>query len=592
MPISHSAGKGCPRLSFLPLPVPLGASASASSSTTLIEEAAYRSLREDNASNTDPRMVIAGRRFLECQGVDALRRLFARPEVGQHSLADDARQPRRALHRSAFPLSRFLDIHIADQPNRLGAAVGRRMKFEKLAPAQDRPSSRAAHLTAASVRFSTQALLGPRRRVRSAWHVSPKLFRLIMAFTSKMRKETQTPAGTRSGQAVLDPRAQGAMRGGRFLGKGKDLTRVYTLDDLAIEHPTMRGVCLHSYSNGLDAVPPRCFTGSNAGSVLRAVSGDHVPKRTAPTSLSVPMDLYGLALKDILDDQDAGIELQYHQRIHRWFTTAGCLNLTSLHPVLHYLQLDEIPRPRMTGGTVQTIMRPPIPSDEDEDGSGDTGRKLLVTRLLAGDAHLLSLREEELYDLSKAVLQGLVVFHDHRYLHMDIKPDNILWDLDKGGRRRFCLGDYNLMMSEVRTAHYLRPDDGGEFQSVTHGTPGFTSPLLMVDDASGSTYRKFHHVASKTRAFKKGAFPVWRDYFEKARATSDMAKLDLHSLALTLIQLVSRTTEQGGMTRLMRRPFGKFLAKLMFFRPQDLSTASKALEYLDKRSSALAPHHP
>lgn len=564
----ESDQKGCPRLKF-PSTTTTTTSTAASSVTSQIAKTALKSLREDNAAATDPRMVNAGHRFLECGGIAALQRLVARPQSGQHSSADDARQPRRSLHRSAFPLAKFISLHIADQESRLGAAVGRRMSFGKLVRSSVSRSASQNGLN--SVLRSISSTSRAPRRVRASWNVSPRLFRLIMSFTSRLRRRSRT-------EAIMNLKSSPRiMSGGRFLGKGKDHTRVYTFEDLAQEHPMVQGLCVHVYYHeGLTTPdPPHCFVAADAAGVMSVVAG--------ALHKTLSLNVYGLALKDILDESDAGTELQYHQRIYRWFSEAKCLHLTCLHPILHFMQLEESTRASDTDSFLEASSDA---LEGETDKHTDRGRKLLVTRLLDGDVHKLSLREEELFDLAAAVLQALVVFHDHKYLHMDIKPENVLWDVDRDGRRRFCLSDYNLMMSMARAAHYLRPDDGGGFQSVTHGTPGYTSPLMMVEDVSGSTYRKFQYIAVKTRAFKNNMPPVWREYFDRVRGDTDMAKLDMHSLALTLIQLaVSQTNEKGGVSKLMRGPFGRFLARLMFFRPHDFQTAGQALSHLRARNS-------
>lgn len=501
-------------------------SSSPSVSVGKVKDAAYASLKQDSTDTTETRMALAGRHFLECDGIEALHRMVGiRDPPGTQLIADDARKPKKALHRSAYPLVRFLSLHVANQDNRLGAAVGRRMKFGK-------PGA-----SVIAVPQSTSKSQVRSRRVRASWLVSPLIFRIIVAFTKVHIKG----AG----------RAEGAMLGGRHLGTGRNETRVYTFDEIAREHPKMHGMCMHMYklqpithANKDESV---CFKGRNAADVAKKVSD------SASTILSQ------VALKDILDDEDAGTEISYHQRIYRWFTQANSIHLTCLHPLIHFLQLNE--------------------STPDVKA----GRKLLVTRLLSGDAHSLELHEEELMDLAVAVLSGLEVFHEHHFLHMDIKPDNVLWDweVDSATRQRrrvFCLSDYNLIMSDAHVLHYLRPDDGGEFQSLSHGTAGYKSPLLMVEDLEESTYRKFEFIAREGRVFPNNVMPVWREYFDKCRADTSMAKVDLHSLALTLVRLAAPRGQDKEVThRLMQGPVGKLLAKLMFFRTSDFSGAKDAL---------------
>lgn len=530
-----------------------------------IKLAAYETLRQDDTSNTDPRMALAGEHFLMCDGIDILQSLLCSEESDVvESVAKDARRPTRALHRNAYPLAQFLSLHIANQSNRLGTAIGRRMMFGKHYPVQKPKTTLLGHgsLVVSHTSHTSQRSPG---RVRASWHVSPILFRVIVAFT---RKHNQ-PRLPRTGH---HPASRVSMVGGRLLGTGRNETKVYTFDDISKEHPGMHRLCMHMYRNGNGMPPhhtgvePICFSGRDAAHVVRMVSA------SAPV-IPTPF-LAGIAVKDILDDGDAGTELHLHQRIHRWFSEVHSIHLTCLHRELHFIELDE--NPVDSQGHHQYLGK-----EHGKIPKQAPSRMLLVTRLMRGDAHHLSLREEELFDMSVAVLRALVVFHQHNYLHMDIKPENILWDIDSNNRRLFCLSDYNLVLSDTHVMQYLRPNDGGGFQSLSHGTEGYKSPLLMTDDFKGSTYTTFALVASKTRAFQKDAMPVWREYFERARLSTSMAKVDLHSLALTLFRLaVPNGQDKKYSLKLMRGPIGKFMAKLMFFRPHDFQTASEALSYL------------
>lgn len=560
---SRKDGQKCPRLGSPASSRTTSTSAALAISKTKL--AAYESLKQDNTSRTDPRMTLAGKHFMGCDGIEALHLLVGRQDqVGQHTIADDARKPKRSLHRSAYPLARFLSLHVADKPNRLGAAVGRRMMFGKLFRGRSLSSVRSSTSSTTSHDATTNKSVKVSRRIRASWHVSPLMFRIIVAFTKAHTRGKGTGSSVRKQKQV----------GGRYLGTGRNETRVYTFDDIAREHPRMHSLCMHMYASSTKPEPPHslkplCFSGRDASHVLRLVS-------SSATNILTPF-LAGIALKDILDEEDAGTEIHLHQRIHRWFTEVHSIHLTCLHPDVHFIELDERVKSK----------EPLEEASEADNGSG--GHKLLVTRLLYGDAHHLALREEEITDLSMAVLEGLVVFHNHHYLHMDIKPDNILWDLDNRGRRVFCLSDYNLAMSDTSLLHFLRPDDGGGFQSLSHGTEGYKSPLLMVDDLRGNTYRTFDYVAAKSRAFPKNAIPVWREYFERSRGNTSMAKVDLHSLALTLIRLaLPRGQDKKETLRLLRGPLGRFLAKLLFFRPHDFMTASDALTHLRTNSRKAA----
>lgn len=522
MPLQDAA-QSCPARSVSRTKLPRDAAIASTRAVDETTATAWASIVEDDDAIIDPKLYAAATRFIRCDGIAALHDLLINgPRM---KIADDARKSKRIVPRRAWPLIRFLSLHIASQQTALGAAVGRRIEWTRKMQksAVSRPPS--------TPMFSPGTHLT--RRTRPAWRASPMILRLITKH--------------------VPPAPTSTLVGGRYLGDGKDRTRVYTFDDLPLEHPAMRALCLHEFPDPANINPhPLCASADNAVRVI---------ERLVRSSGVSPSTLAGLAIKDIPDDQDVANEISYHSRIHRWFLSVDRLILTSLHPTLHFVEINE------------------------SEPAG-TKTRLLLGRLMDGDINRLVLSEHELYDVAEAVLEFLLVMHDHSFLHMDIKPENILYQHTGGGVSRsrfsFALSDYNLIISTATVGEYMRPTGAGSFQSMSHGTRGFISPLTYEDDTQNMAFHRFEYVAKASRAFSSGQQPLpygrWQDYFQGARDSPyPVEKVDIHSLALTLYEMWRKG---GADKKLMQGAFGKFLSKLMFFRPRDAKNAKEALVHL------------
>lgn len=271
--------------------------------------------------------------------------------------------------------------------------------------------------------------------------------------------------------------------------------------------------------------------------------GQSDAKCTIDTSLRARQDL---VIKYIPDESDALLESDIHNIIHRWFKQTGDTHLTILHPKYRCA-----------------------------DVTNASGKKYRVIfyRLMQGDVSRLRMSSADILNMARAVLAGLVVFHKHNMLHCDIKPNNIMFRyVDPADRTKgieFALGDYG----------FITPVDVVLDNLITGGSPsgtdGFISPLLLQhSDAYLET--RFESVAVRSAAFKRRI--NWNAYFERNRAAIEadesgrrLAKTDIHSLALTMLVLME-DNGLGGDPALLR-----FVARLMFFRPGDFTTAGAAL---------------
>lgn len=496
-------------------------SSSTSASVSKMKAAAYASLRQDNANVTCKRMALAGKHFLDCDGIETLQRLVGiRDRAGSRVISDDASGPKKALPRNAHPLAQFLYLHVANQANHLGAAIGRRM--ESFAP-----------------QSSKSGRTGKSRSAQGSWRVSPLLFSVIMSFTK------------------VHVKTVGSMVGGHQF-PGANGTQVYTIDELADVHPDMTKLWVHGFQEGPDsAITPKLCVGRDGTEVTEELG-----------AFLKEMNWKQVVLKEVARQEYAKHEIMHHNRLFSWFGES--LGFTSLHPNIQFILIEENPPEdffitlRTDSPAVQTL--------------------LVVSRLMDGHILGLTLTKNELLEVAGNVLLVLSCFHANESLHMDVKPTNIFWEwgpsrLTSVHSRNFCLGDYDLVTEASFVRDYLHADN---FEAMVRGTVGFMSPLLTEDEHTETyTYPIFEFVARQRQVFPSNEMPIWRDYFRTHRQMTDVYKVDLHSLALALFKtavpqndLTTLTQDQLG---LIQGPLGQILARLMFFREQDFTDANDAI---------------
>ena len=161
---------------------------------------------------------------------------------------------------------------------------------------------------------------------------------------------------------------------------------------------------------------------------------------------------------------------------------------------------------------------------------------------------------------------ALSVLHANRAVHLDVKPQNVLFSRAPD---RIVLADYGLVAST--SAVLVNAIRGGS----PSGTDGFISPLVIREDDENNVYPRFAAVAAATGLPDAPLNPAgWRRFFDRhtVRREDDVYKADLHSVALSLMEIM-----RWNRMDLQDHPaITRFLARLMFFRRGDFRTAKAA----------------
>lgn len=398
--------------------------------------------------------------------------------------------------------------------------------------------------------------------------------------------------------------SQGTTSGGAIIGWGHDENMVYTIDEIANLYP--------------DATAVKLVTGT--GEPKRDSKGEHLEDRSSDiislvdivsTRQGVHLQ-QGIALKHVSDVLEYLYEFGINLNVREMFLAADLMHYTVVHD-----RYD----------TAHILMSVRGSDIHNNDKSDAVISKELIYKRMVGSVHELDSTDEDiLLVIMRNCLMFLCVLHKQGIIHMDIKPENILYDIESGNVR-CILADYGFLTPMSHVFSRLKKE-GSFFQ----GTVGYISPLLMSDDDENRVYDKFSRVYLESEKKKidmlksvrrggsgydpysvpwlkdnkkrRGSMPIssseqyWDEYFmvQKRRMTkaSDLSKTDLQSLALTMLTMKdkfrhrwemqfpskNKTSHDADIFTKRMCCVDDMIARLLLHRNGDFFTAGQALQYL------------
>jgi serine/threonine protein kinase len=237
-------------------------------------------------------------------------------------------------------------------------------------------------------------------------------------------------------------------------------------------------------------------------------------------------------------------EILSNKRVYEWLSHKHFLNYSHLHPTTCSVEVKD-------------------------SRNNVIGNPLVVLRRMDGDAEGIPPKTiNDVFELIKAVLIVIHVMHDHKFLHLDIKPKNILVLTNTTTNKyEYALGDFGIIDSYNAVTKWI---NNGDYS----GTKGFMSPLILDggDEESNDVYPIFMKFSTYSRFELDALFED--EKYKMSKDISRMSKIDLQSLGFTIYDLVKMRDD-------MLRVFGKFISKLLFFEKDgDFMTAYHALAEL------------
>ena len=237
--------------------------------------------------------------------------------------------------------------------------------------------------------------------------------------------------------------------------------------------------------------------------------------------------------KDVSDTSD---ELAANKKVWTWMARQHFLNYTPLHALSSH---------------VVTM-----------SAAGQYLNTLVVFRRMDGDVSKLDMTFDEIAAMTKAILIVIHVIHENGHVHLDVKPANVLYTRQSNAAMSFALADYGILEDSNKVLRDLK-------EGVFSGTYGTMSPLLLDyrDDGSNKVYPVFAKVAAEARgASRQYTEENLADMFQgeknKFRAGDSLAKVDLHSLGLTLYKIIGKSTQ---LQQQQRKVLVDYVYRCMFF---------------------------
>lgn len=304
--------------------------------------------------------------------------------------------------------------------------------------------------------------------------------------------------------------------GGRILVSNSK-TLVFTLDELPALYPTATSAFLMNPKTGAVSVDLANM----------AMCRDSPEQRLGAE----------IIVKHPKVEEDREADEKYNELVRHMFGgKLNALSITSLHPTYSRLVVEYV------------------------DASAARRRTDTMTVYRRFNTDLGSWNQcdtKTLLSVAHAVLMFVMLLHNHSHVHMDIKPGNILCNVEDDKNPEFVLTDYGMVyhMNDVFGEIGSRAAGGLE-EEFDVGTNGFKSPLLRKagEDSDNRVFPVFTAVArgdpglgAKVREAEETGKETefWGSYFTAKRKSvlrgpQDVAKVDLQSLGITLAHLLPR----------------------------------------------------
>lgn len=302
-----------------------------------------------------------------------------------------------------------------------------------------------------------------------------------------------------------------------LLGMGRNNTIVFRADRIRAYFFGLISVCVTPFRSS-DCTPRWSVNDNNA------------------TPLQLTQDDTDAAIKFVPDINEHKHEMRIHAQLFEFFKNADAMKYCSLHS--DFIEMSVAYRV-----LVRDPQDPNVPVYDDKTPIKNSDASVL--RRFDGSLTERSLTEPELLRLARACAETLTVFHSNSWVHMDIKPNNVLVRRNGGtAPPEYVLGDYGIAEHYNTILHRLNTQ-----KSLIQGTYGYMSPLLLTssDESTNGVFSKFLEVARVTPAFAQRRNEIqyrafWAKYFQLARndmlTTQTVGKIDLHSLGILLLDLV------------------------------------------------------
>ena len=261
-------------------------------------------------------------------------------------------------------------------------------------------------------------------------------------------------------------------------------------------------------------------------------------------------------VKSNKNDESTFDEIRRNTKVHAWLAPLKFIHYTSLDPKYSHLMTWK------SHNSQNSYMKPYI-----------------VNKKMKGDIRHLRLTTLEFAELLRVHLVVLYHLHKNKYLHQDIKPDNVLYDSDALSlKRTFYVHDFGIMHSFDHVFENM-------MEELYSGTPGYLSPLMTVGDSDNDkAVQAFCDVANKGGARGKQDMRSMKEFFVlkrheivRGRKIHDLVKLDLNSLGLTVWSLLKDSLVPDGRERDL---LTFFVDRLLFFDSTSFATAYDALKTL------------